>query len=127
MSKHAGTGPVGGLYDAPHGAVCARLLPYVMEANVRALEERSPSSPALARYREAAAILTGDTGARVADGVAWMRALSNELAIPGFAGYGVKERDFPEIVAKAIPSSSMKGNPIDLTESELTTVLIQAL
>jgi len=39
----------------------------------------------------------------------------------------VKERDFPEIVAKAIPSSSMKGNPIDLTESELTTVLIQAL
>jgi alcohol dehydrogenase class IV len=124
---HGFAGPVGGMYDAPHGAVCARLLPYVMETNVRALEERAPSSPALARYREAAAILTGDTGARVADGVAWVQALGDDLAVPGFADYGMKESDLADIVAKAIPSSSMKGNPIDLTESELTTVLIQAL
>jgi alcohol dehydrogenase class IV len=124
---HGFAGPVGGMFDAPHGAVCARLLPFVMEANVRALQERAPSSPALDRYQEVAAILTGNPGARVAEGVAWVQALGEELAVPGFASYGMQEGHLAEIVAKSMTSSSMKGNPIALTESELTRVLSQAL
>lgn len=124
---HGFAGPVGGMFDAPHGAVCARLLPHVMEANVRALQDRAPDSPALTRYREVAAILTGSSGAEVAEGVAWIQVLGSELAVPGFADYGMRESDLAEIVAKAMPSSSMKGNPISLTESELTAVLAQAL
>lgn len=124
---HGFAGPVGGMFDAPHGAVCARLLPAVMEANVRALQQRAPGSPALGRYQEVAQILTGNANAEIADGVAWVRALSDELSVPGFAGYGMTERDLADIVAKALPSSSMKGNPIALTESELSAVLTQAL
>lgn len=124
---HGFAGPVGGMFDAPHGAVCARLLPFVMEANVRALEERVPDSPALARYQEVAAILTGDSDATVADGVAWVQKLGEELGAPGFATYGMEKSDLAEVVAKAMPSSSMKGNPIALTESELTAVLASAL
>jgi alcohol dehydrogenase class IV len=124
---HGFAGPVGGMFDAPHGAVCARLLPPVMEANVRALRERAPDSPALARYREVASILTGDADAKVAEGVAWVQALGDELAVPGFAGYGMTEGNLAGVVAKALPSSSMQGNPIALTESELTSVLAQAL
>ncbi len=30
---HGLAGPLGGMFDAPHGALCAALLPYVMEAN----------------------------------------------------------------------------------------------
>ncbi len=66
---HGFAGPIGGMFDAPHGAVCARLLPLVMTANVRALEERSPNSPALVRYAEVAKIVTGDADASIADGV----------------------------------------------------------
>jgi alcohol dehydrogenase class IV len=124
---HGFAGPVGGMFDAPHGAVCARLLPYVMEANVRALQERAPSSPALTRYQEVAAILTGNPGARVAEGVAWVQALGEVLAVPGFSSYGMQEDHLADIVAKSMASSSMKGNPIALTESELTRVLTQAL
>jgi alcohol dehydrogenase class IV len=124
---HGFSGPVGGMFDAPHGAVCARLLPYVMEANVRALQERVPDSPALARYEEVATILTGDPGANVADGIAWVQTLGEDLMVPGFAGYGVRERDLADIVAKARSSSSMKGNPISLTDLELTAVLTHAL
>jgi alcohol dehydrogenase class IV len=124
---HGFAGPVGGMFDAPHGAVCARLLPFVMEANVRALQERAPSSPALTRYQEVAEVLTGNPGARVAEGVAWVQALGEELSVPGFASYGMQEGDLAEIVAKSMTSSSMKGNPIALTESELTRVLTQAL
>jgi len=124
---HGFAGPIGGMFDAPHGAVCARLLPSVMEANVRAMQERTPDAPALARYREVAVILTGDAGATISDGVAWMQALGDELAVPGLASYGIRESDLADIIGKAIPSSSMKGNPISLTESELSLVLARAL
>lgn len=124
---HGFAGPIGGLFDAPHGAVCARLLPFVMETNVKALQERAPESPALARYREAATILTGDAAAEVADGVAWVQALGDELTVPGLAGYGMTRRHLADIVAKTMLSSSMERNPIALTESELTDVLTHAL
>jgi alcohol dehydrogenase class IV len=124
---HGFAGPGGGMFDAPHGAVCARLLPYAIEANVRAIQERAPSSPALERFEEAAKILTGKARATVADGVQWVQALGEELQIPGFASYGMTKNDLADIVAKAVPSSSMKGNPISLTEAELTAVLTRAL
>jgi alcohol dehydrogenase class IV len=124
---HGFAGPIGGMFDAPHGAVCARLLPLVMTANVLALEERDPGSPAVARYAEVAKIVTDNADANVADGVAWVQALCEDLAVPGFADYGMSEDDLADVVAKAMPSSSMKGNPIVLTEGELTEILRQAL
>jgi len=124
---HGLAAPIGGMFNAPHGAVCARLLPFVMETNVRALEERTPTAPALARYREVAAILTGDATAEVADGVAWIRALSDELAVPGLTDYGLTRSRVAAIVNKAMLSSSIQGNPITLTEAELTVLLTHAL
>ncbi len=47
---HGFAGVLGGMFPAPHGAVCARLLPVVMEANLRALQAREPDNPALRRY-----------------------------------------------------------------------------
>src|SRR5262245_26642329 len=38
---HGFAGPVGGRFGAPHGAVCAALLPHVMAANIRALDARA--------------------------------------------------------------------------------------
>jgi len=124
---HGLAAPIGGMFNAPHGAVCARLLPFVMETNVRALEERTPTAPALARYREVAAILTGDATAEVADGIAWIRALSDELAMPGLTDYGLTRSRVAAIVDKAMLSSSIQGNPIPLTKVELTALLILAL
>lgn len=124
---HGFAAPVGGLLDAPHGAVCARLLPLVMAANVRALRERAPGSPALARYAEVASMLTGDPNATLEDGVTWTQRLADDLAVPGFAAYGMRQGDIDAIVAKARRASSMQGNPIELTEEALSTVLAAAL
>jgi alcohol dehydrogenase class IV len=124
---HGFAGPIGGAFDAPHGSVCARLLPCVMEVNVRAMQRRAPDSPALARYREVARILTGGAGATVADGVAWVRSLCDELAVPGLGTWGVRREDFADLVSKAVSASSMKGNPVRLTEKELTSILAAAL
>ncbi len=67
---HGFAAPVGGLFDAPHGAACAALLPAVLRVNLEALSRRRPESPALARYREIAAIVTGRPDADAEDAVA---------------------------------------------------------
>ncbi|TKJ37007.1 MAG: alcohol dehydrogenase [Planctomycetes bacterium B3_Pla] len=123
---HGFAGPLGGMLGAPHGVICARLLPHVMQANVRALQDRGTNSAALARFDEVARILTGKTTATAADGVAWIQNLCAVLKVPSLAGFGFKEQDFDAAIAKAQKSSSMKGNPVRLTDYELLEVLSQA-
>ena len=124
---HGFAGVLGGMYPAPHGIVCARLLPFVVETNVRALESRDPNSPLLSRFGEVAKIVTGDEAATVAQGVDWIQELCGALGVPGLAEFGVVEADFPEIVSKSQPASSMRGNPLPLTDEELTAILHPAL
>ena len=119
---HGLAGPLGGMISAPHGTICARLLPYVMEANVQALQNREPGSPALARYGEIAQLLNGIT-AKTIDGVEWVRNICLALKVPPLSEFGLKEQDFPTVVAKSQKSSSMKGNPIPLTDDKLMAIL----
>jgi alcohol dehydrogenase class IV len=119
---HGFAAPVGGLFDAPHGASCAALLPAVLRVNLRALRQRRPDSPALGRYREIAVIVTGRPDAEADDGVAWVEALVRALAIPGLSRWGASEADVGPIVAKARAASSMKGNPIELDDGELAEI-----
>jgi alcohol dehydrogenase class IV len=115
------------MFPAPHGAVCGRLLPYVVAVNVRALHERMPESAALHRYDEVAQILTGDGSATADDGVAWVQDLCDALDVPSLGSYGVTVADFPLLIEKATVSSSMQGNPIKLTPDEMGEILARAL
>ncbi|MEO6525238.1 MAG: iron-containing alcohol dehydrogenase [Gemmatimonadaceae bacterium] len=124
---HGFAAPLGGMFPLPHGVICARLLPYVVAVNVRALLERERKSPALVRYDEVARILTSDTEARAEDAVAWLRALVDELAIPRLGTFGVRAEDVPGVAAQARKASSMQGNPIALTDDELVDILGAAL
>lgn len=124
---HGFAAPVGGMFDAPHGAVCAALLPHVMSANLNALRERAPRHPALARYEELALLLTAEAGAPAEQGVEWVAGLVDEFAIPGLRAYGVAEANLEELAYRAQQASSMKGNPVVLTLAELTQILQRAL
>ena len=123
---HGFAGPLGGMFDAPHGAVCAALLAPVTAANLSALATRAPESPALARYREAARIVTGDPAATAPDLVPWLLDLVRRLGIPRLGHYDIGPADFAAIAGKASQASSMKGNPIGLTPEELMRVLAEA-
>lgn len=123
---HGFAGPIGGMFPAPHGAVCARLLPEVMAVNVAALRERASEGPALSRYREVARAVTGRDDATIEDGVAWVRDVVAALEIRPLASHGVTAADLPTLVARAQRASSMKGNPIALTEQELHAILAAA-
>jgi alcohol dehydrogenase class IV len=123
---HGFAGVLGGMYNAPHGAICAALLPPVMAANVKALQAREPDNLALKRYDDAAQLLL-ERPATAQDAMDWISETGRILDIPGLSAYGVREDDFAEIVEKASVSSSMKGNPIALTASELKAILEAAL
>jgi alcohol dehydrogenase class IV len=126
---HGFAAPAGGMFGAPHGAVCAALLPHVLDVNLRALRERAPAHPALPRYRELAALLTGAPPADVSpdDGVAFVAALTRDLRVPGLATHGMQAADIAGLVDKAKQASSMKGNPLPLTDAELTEIAERAL
>ena len=124
---HGFAGPIGGSFPAPHGAICAALLPHVMAANIRALRQRAPDSAALSRYDEVARLLTGNAGATADDGVDWVRKLVSDLQIPRLGEYGVREEHVEDVVAKAANASSMKANPITLTPDELAETLRAAI
>jgi len=124
---HGFAGPLGGMTNAPHGVICGRLLPIVCQANVRALQDRAPDSPALARFDEVGRLLTGRSMARASDAVTWIEDLCHVLRLPGLRRYGLSENDFAAVVAKARNASSMKGNPIELNDEELLSTLRQAI
>jgi alcohol dehydrogenase class IV len=126
-AAHGFAGPVGGMFPAPHGAVCARLLPHVMAVNVRAIEERMPGSEALRRYDEVARILTGSEKAAASNAVGWVQELCQALSVPPLGTFGVRVDDVPALIEKAAAASSMKGNPIPLTRDEMREILTQAL
>lgn len=119
---HGFAGVLGGTYGLPHGAICARLLPFVMMANIAALEARSADEPALARYRAVARILTGKPDATAMDGVQWVAQLCDDLKIPPLA-LDHSPAALDAVVAGAKRASSMKGNPVELADDVLRQIL----
>jgi alcohol dehydrogenase class IV len=124
---HGFAAPVGGMFDAPHGALCAALLPHAMAINIRACRARAPGSETLGRYETVARLLTGEPGAAPEAGIEWVRQLCQELQIPPLSSYGIQERDVPTLVQEASRASSTKGNPVVLDMDELSEVLTRAL
>jgi alcohol dehydrogenase class IV len=124
---HGFAAPIGGMFPAPHGAVCAAVLPHAMAINVRALRQRAPESEALRRYEEVARLVTGSARATAEDGVRWIAELCRRLEIQPLSTYGVDDSHIPLLVEKAAKASSMKGNPIVLDSEELREIVTRAM
>lgn len=120
---HGIAGPLGGMYEAPHGALCAALLPASLEVNRLALARRAPESQALRRLDDVARWVTGSVQASAQDGIVHLRALSQRMGIAGLRSFGVERSEFANIISAAQRSSSMKGNPLVLAEEELRSLL----
>lgn len=124
---HGIAGPLGGMFPIPHGNACACLLPHVFETNTNVLIHEKIHSESLNRYKEISKIITGKMDASLDEGINWIKELNTKMEIPQLAKYGVREEDFPEIIEKSIKASSMKGNPVQLSPSDLLSILKNAL
>lgn len=124
---HGFAGPLGGMLPAPHGDLCAALLPHVIEVNLRALRERKTDSEMLSRYEHIARLVSGNPTADADALIEWTRDLVADLGIPRLRTFGLTKADFGECIEKAARASSMKANPIVLTPVELEEILERAL
>lgn len=123
---HGFAGPIGGMFKAPHGVVCASLLPSVMKYNVKTSEDMKNKSDLQSRYQDISRWVTSDSQASIEDGVSWIAELADALDIPRLRALGIEESDFDQIIEKSKTSSSMQKNPIKLDEKVLRAILVEA-
>jgi alcohol dehydrogenase class IV len=128
---HGLAAPLGATFPVPHGAVCAALLPWVMEANIDALRAEDRNHPALRRYSEVGRRLAGRSdlpdGEAADAGAAVAAVLARDLELPGLGDLGVEEEGIDGVVRMARKASSMKFNPVELPAEILTGILLKAL
>jgi alcohol dehydrogenase class IV len=123
---HGFAGPLGGALGAPHGALCARLLPEVMQTNLAVARERGETD-VVARYGVIASLLTGTNDSAPELGIEWARELVETLGIPRLSAHGLRPANFPTLIARSRAASSMKGNPVELDPEQLQAILERAL
>ncbi len=124
---HGFAAPLGGMLPAPHGALCAAVLPYAAEVNIRALRQRAPENAALGRYREIAHLLTANERAEPEDLLPWLLSLTQDLGIASLRSLGLLPSQVPELVGKTAEANSTKANSLPLTTNELTEIAERAL
>lgn len=124
---HGFAAPLGGMLDAPHGALCAAVLPHATAVNIRALRQRAPRHTALGRYAQIANLLTNSNDSAAESAVTALESLCRALKIPGLGALGLAAADIPSVVERAAAASSMKANPLVLTAAELREILERSL
>jgi alcohol dehydrogenase len=125
-SVHGLAQPLGSLFPIPHGVVCGTLVAAATQINIDVMQTREPENPALVKYAQAGRLLGG--GKPVGQVEALERLLSSLhewtriMNLPKLSALGVSAADFPAIVANC-RGSSMKTNPIALTDAEVQRIL----
>jgi alcohol dehydrogenase class IV len=127
-SVHGLASPLGAFFPIPHGVVCGTLVGAATRVNLTALRERDPDNPAWRKYARAAEILHGrrydDHNEAHAALLTLLDCWIEQLALPRLSAYGIQQQDFSHIVAHS-RGSSMKTNPLVLSDAEIEDVLRQ--
>lgn len=117
---HGLAGVIGGQTHAPHGAICARLLPGVLRANAQACGAAGMDT---SRFAEVDRMIAG---AFDAPGGSAARLLKDWLAaapLPTLDGdTGMNDLEVAELAAA---SSSMKANPVALASDVLADIIAE--
>ncbi|MHB1333756.1 MAG: iron-containing alcohol dehydrogenase [Sulfuriferula sp.] len=125
-SVHGLAAPLGAFFPIPHGVACGTLVAAATQINIQALLQRAPNSIALRKYAQLGRLLSSDeTLNELAAHAALTHMLdewTDEMRLSRLSHYGVHANDLPRIVANS-RGSSMKTNPILLTDEEIESVL----
>jgi alcohol dehydrogenase class IV len=124
---HGIAGVIGGMTPAPHGALCARLLPYVFEVNASLIHRAGKDSATYEKLLLIGRILLDSDSHEIDKTVKYLEDLGRKLKIGGLQSYGVNAKDFPSIIEHSLTSSSMKGNPVALSKEQIKRILEKAL
>ncbi|MGD2117552.1 MAG: iron-containing alcohol dehydrogenase [Chromatiales bacterium] len=129
-SVHGLASPLGAFYPIPHGVVCGTLVAPATRINIDAMLEREPDSVGLERYARVAEVLLqkhfSDRDAALQALVELLHDWTGALHLQRLSEYGVEQAQIDHVVAHA-RGSSMKTNPIVLTDEEIRLILLERL
>jgi alcohol dehydrogenase class IV len=125
-SVHGLASPLGAFYPIGHGVVCGTLVAAATQVNIETMLTREADNPALAKYARLGEVLCqrrhrSPEAARTAL-VELLQDWTTRMQLPPLRNFGVEEAGLDHVVANA-RGSSMKTNPIVLTDDEIKTVL----
>lgn len=119
---HGLAGPLGGLSNAAHGAICGALLPHGLRANAEAGDD-----PVLkARIAEVQGWIAQAFGGAPGDAFETLHHWSRKAGLPSLDAQGITDATRAKAAKDAVSSSSMKANPVDLTEKQLLNLMERA-
>lgn len=125
-SVHGLAAPLGAFFPIPHGVACGTLVATATRINIEALRVRAPEHPALAKYALVGRLLSGqgqlDQNSAHEALLYTLETWTEALQLPKLAHFGVAPDDIPRIVANS-RGSSMKTNPIQLDDTEISAIL----
>lgn len=129
-SVHGLASPLGAFFPIPHGVVCGTLVASATRVNIQSMLSREPDNKALEKYAQAAEILCQKHFSKSAAAFTALIDLltdwTDKLALPRLAHFGLHETAVDKIIANC-RGSSMKTNPIFLTDEEIRQVLLERL
>ncbi|MGP3696316.1 iron-containing alcohol dehydrogenase [Rhodobacter sp. NSM] len=120
---HGLAGVIGGISGAAHGAICGTLLAPVLRANLAA---SAPGSTARARLGEVCGLLGQTLGTSPREAPEALEAWVRAAGLPRLADLGLDPADHAAVAEASAVSSSMKGNPVGLTQAALVEAMRQA-
>ena len=127
---HGFAAPLGANFPVPHGVVCAKLLPFVVAANLTAMKS-VPRTEWIMGYGPLGSAVRESRGRKQGEDtkalLGFLNRLVRDLKIPPLATYGVTEADIPRMVTLAKKTSSMKYNPVVLGDEVLAGILRSAI
>jgi len=124
---HGFAGVIGGRTGHAHGAICGRLLPRVLAINEAAVREADPAHPVLPRFGEVRGWIAAALEVTPVEAYDALGREVDALGLPGLGAGGLAAEAVPEVVRLSQRASSMQGNPVKLSESQLAAILTAAL
>ena len=124
---HGLAGPIGGFFEIPHGVACGTLVGAAARANLRALRDRDPESPALDKMARVGRLFSGAAEEGREAGcdalVATLDAWTERLELPRLSRYGIEERHLDKI----LDAAANRNNPVELSREEIRGILLERL
>ncbi len=129
-SVHGLASPLGAFYPIAHGVVCGTLVATATKVNIESMLDRDVNNMALDKYARLADVLAQKR--HPSKETAWQALIdlltnwTEQMQLPRLGEYGVKENELDKVVLHS-RGSSMKTNPIVLTDDEIKSILIARL
>jgi len=129
-SVHGLASPLGAFYPIPHGVVCGTLVATATRTNINAMLEREPDNAAIERYARVSEVLAQrrfkSTDVALDHLVELLQQWTYDLQLETLSSYGLESSGLDHVVAHS-RGSSMKTNPIVLTDEEIKSILIERM